>query len=162
MMDNTISDSLNTINELIEFNKLIECNKLNKKLYEGVLIFMDDENFSHYQLVKMTNYKELPNCWELDILDEISTLDEIFKLLEIELYNFSENSISENSILENSISEKIQKKIDEDGIYSSYKVKYDYDFNTFIYNNCTNLTNQDWQNHDLYFLIHIFKTYISV
>ena len=124
-----------TIEQLIKFDQLI--NQSDYSNYQGILIFMNDGIFSHYQLIS-TNL-------ELNELNEINLLDELLSLLELEdLDNLKDlNTIS-----------TIQKKIGEEGEYSSYKVKYDYDFNEHIYKKVTNI------NHELDFLIHIFHQHI--
>ena len=62
--------------------------------------------------------------------------------------NFLGLDFSDNQQLIQELSSAID---DEYGIYSSYKVKYDYDFDTHVYKSRNNIDS------DLHFLINMFK-----
>ena len=139
--------------------------------YKGILIFMDGENFSHYYAGEVNlnntdqdmdqnmdqaidqNMDQFKLTWQMiNYYNTKSTeLNELFKLLGLELDNLELDS---SDLVNSDLISTIQKKIDEDGIYSSYKVKYDYDFDTHVYKSYTNI------NSDLQFLINVFKNHI--
>ena len=126
--------------ELIKFDQLLKKNtenntenntkKNNTENYKGIIIFMENGNFSHY--ITLSENILLP-------LDLVTELLELIELQYTECYNNLNSTIL-----------TLQKKINEEGEYSAYKVKYDYDFNEHIYKKLS-------ENNELYFLIHVFK-----
>lgn len=131
------------IHELIEFDRLLKLEKFKKietnlpNNYQGIIIFINGENFSHYYECHVENYNMK---WQ--IVNKETELDELFNFLGLETHYLNQQSL---------ISELSSAIDDEYGIYSSYKVKYDYDFDTHVYKSRNDIDS------DLHFLIDIFK-----
>ena len=129
------------IHELIEFDRLLKLEELEKletnlpNNYQGIIMFMNGEKFSHYYECHVKNHDMK---WQ--IVNKKTELDELFNFLGLDF--------SDNQQLIQELSSAID---DEYGIYSSYKVKYDYDFDTHVYKSRNNIDS------DLHFLINMFK-----
>ena len=129
------------IHELIEFDRLLKLEELEKletnlpNNYQGIIMFMNGEKFSHYCECHVKNHDMK---WQ--IVNKVTELDELFNFLGLDF--------SDNQQLIQELSSAID---DEYGIYSSYKVKYDYDFDTHVYKSRNDIDS------DLHFLINMFK-----